>query len=454
MPFACAQGPADLSVSSLGSSVRSAWDHVALIGVCTASPHVGASFFWPPPCRLAPLAVAVLVATLTATLRAGILLILSRVALLLRLPLPLLPPPEPPGIESVISNDLLSSCNWRVDRVVPWRGKSHINTLELGTIGILERDLAITHPRSRFTALVDSSVAKASSAKGRSTSLALQPGLRHAAAHQIGFELYPAFGFAPTRLNIADDPTRRVSLRPPSGVALHQHLPIPVVHSLGRLRLRRPLASWARLFLVVLVARVGSSESFLSTLSGRFAPLLDTGPFCPLDFDSILGFPGEGPLLGLVPLAGLLGLGSALSFVGCFTTSWPILGPPRAFQCSRRPFSIGLFSLGFLACCGSPRVEPLFRVPPTCFACLPWITLDFDSSLGFPGEGWWLSFRVFRVFLVAAMAAPAPMTPADTERASRRAGLFLQADRVIIGPSLPRPSRRGFSTPRAGTWIL
>ena len=53
------------------------------------------------------------------------------------------------------------------------------------------------------------------------------------------------------------------------------------------------------------------------------------------------------------------------------------------------------------------------------------------SRRGANGEGWWLSFRVFRVFLVAAMAAPAPMTPADTERASRRAGLFLQADRVI-----------------------
>ena len=87
--------------------------------------------------------------------------------------------------------------NWRVDRVVPWRGKSHINTLELGTIGILERDLAITHPRSRFTALVDSSVAKASSAKGRSTSLALQPGLRRAAAHQIGFELTPPLALHP-----------------------------------------------------------------------------------------------------------------------------------------------------------------------------------------------------------------------------------------------------------------
>ena len=166
-----------------------------------------------------------------------------------------------PGLEGVVINDVL---DWKVNRVVPWRGTSHINTLELGTIGILERDLAVEAPGSRFTVFVDSSVAKASSAKGRSTSLALQPGLRRAMAQQVAFDLFPAFAFAPTRL-IADDPTRLVDLRKPCAVALHRLLPLPVLHQLGRVRFRRPLASWSRLFLVLLAVNNGFSEAFLRT---------------------------------------------------------------------------------------------------------------------------------------------------------------------------------------------
>ena len=147
-----------------------------------------------------------------------------------------------PGLEGVVINDVLMAADWkvnRVNRVVPWRGTSHINTLELGTIGILERDLAVEAPGSRFTVFVDSSVAKASSAKGRSTSLALQPGLRRAMAQQVAFDLFPAFAFAPTRL-IADDPTRLVDLRKPCAVALHRLLPLPVLHQLGRVRFSAP----------------------------------------------------------------------------------------------------------------------------------------------------------------------------------------------------------------------
>ena len=167
---------------------------------------------------------------------------------------------EKPGIESVLVNDILSAAPWKVEFVVPWRGRSHINTLELGAIGILDRQIARVSPHSRFTVLVDSSVAKAASAKGRSTALALQPGLRRAMAHQLAFSLFPAFGFAPTRLNIADDPTRRTTLREPASVGLYRALPLPVLHNCGRLRLRRPLSSWARLLLVVVASWLSPSN--------------------------------------------------------------------------------------------------------------------------------------------------------------------------------------------------
>ena len=344
--------------------------------------------------------------------------------------------PEPPGLESIIVNDVLMTGRWQVDKVVPWRGHSHINTLELGAIGILERQLSISSPGTRFTILVDSSVAKSSSAKGRSTSLALQPSLRRAMAHQIGFDIYPAFAFAPTRLNVADDPTRRVPLRTPSRESLHRVLPLAALHNLGSLRLRRPLASWARLFLVFSSAQLGLSSGLLRLLSGRFSPLLSDGPRPEqCDFDATLGYPGEGPSFAF-----------GLRF-GDF--SFGPLWLPALFWAGAS--STGLFSWGPLPLVGSPWVEPHHCLLPACRTSPAWARLDFDSSLGFPGEGWAFLFRVFRVFSVAAMAAPAPLTPADNERATRRSGLLLQADRVI------RPATRSNRAKLASAfseWLL
>ena len=339
---------------------------------------------------------------------------------------------ERPGIESIVVNDLLSAAPWKVDFVVPWKGKSHINTLELGAIGILERQLAKTSPHSRFTVLVDSSVAKAASAKGRSTSLALQPSLRRAMAHQLAFSLYPAFGFAPTRLNIADDPSRHSVLRAPSSCGLYKALPLPVLHNVGRLRLRRPLASWGRLFLVVVGVWLGPSEALLRALAGRFAPLLRSLPATPsIDFDSTLGFPGEGP----------------------FAT--PAGFHDHAISGVLSPFSPHGLVLALLhwSCFGSPWVEPTacVQLPFFCHCRLP--SLDFDSTLGFPGEGWGPLFRVFRVvwvFFSHGLATPVPRTPADCERANRRSSLFLVADRIV------RPvtrSNRGKLADAFSSWL-
>ena len=72
-------------------------------------------------------------------------------------------------------------------------------------------------PHSRFLSFVDSAVARGALAKGRSTSLLLQPLIRRAAVLQIAFDLYPVWPFCPTRLNVADDPTRDCPIRSPVG---------------------------------------------------------------------------------------------------------------------------------------------------------------------------------------------------------------------------------------------
>ena len=163
----------------------------------------------------------------------------------------------------------------------------------------LWRRVAREVPDSRITTLLDSVVAKAAAAKGRSTSFALSPALAKACSVQLAYGLYTAFGFAPTRLNTADPPSRGRALDPPSGVLLSSCLPPEAVHGLGELRFRRGLSSWACLVLAATLAGAPPSQLLCDILAGRHSALPEPYvPDCHRDFDACLGYPGEGP--GLV----------------------------------------------------------------------------------------------------------------------------------------------------------
>ena len=333
-----------------------------------------------------------------------------------------------PALESVVSNDLLCSGTWKVRRIIRWKGSHHINVLELSSLVVLLRELAREAPDSRFCVLLDSAVAKAAAAKGRSTSYALAPGLARACAIQLAFGLYMSLGFAPTRLNVADDPTRRVQLRPQALSSLCQWLPTWALHGLGARRFTRPLASWSRLFLLVLSSWGPPSSLICSALGGSAEPRPSGG--CLRDFDATLGYPGEGPVPSnlnvtesLPPLLPGPFLEGALEHAWLFfvplALTWARATSPVPFSCTDLGFTTTWISLASL---------------------LLWTSLSFDSTLGFPGEGWSL-FRVLLGIwgvgsLVAAMAPPAPRTPADARRAETRAPLVLFADRVV------RPSTR------------
>ena len=115
------------------------------------------------------------------------------------------------GHESVILNDLLFGRDWAVEHEWAWRRPGHINVLESNSFVSLLKKLCVEGGDLRFTTLLDSRVAKGAHAKGRSSSKALQLSLRKACAYTLAGKLHPSFGFAPTRLNVADAPTR---LRP------------------------------------------------------------------------------------------------------------------------------------------------------------------------------------------------------------------------------------------------
>lgn len=131
--------------------------------------------------------------------------------------------------ESVLVNDVLRAARWEAMRVWFWKSKVRINLLETSVVASLLKQMMRSHPGTRLNILLDSSVAKGALAKGRSSSLGLQPILRRAAACQIAGNLYPAHSYAPTKLNVADDPTRDAEIRLPSTLRLRDLLPVEVL---------------------------------------------------------------------------------------------------------------------------------------------------------------------------------------------------------------------------------
>ena len=91
-------------------------------------------------------------------------------------------------------------------------------------------------------------------------SFALTPALAKACAVQLAYGIYAAFGFAPTRLNTPDPPSRNRPLEDPGGLLLSSCLPPETVHGLGEHHFHRPLASWARLVLVAVLSEGPPSQ--------------------------------------------------------------------------------------------------------------------------------------------------------------------------------------------------
>ena len=84
--------------------------------------------------------------------------------------------------------------------------------------------------------------------KGRSSSRALDRELKRAAALQVAGGLYPAIQFGPTRLNVADDPTREADLRNPHPHSILDRFSRSDLYAASSFRcLTRPLANWLRL---------------------------------------------------------------------------------------------------------------------------------------------------------------------------------------------------------------
>ena len=232
------------------------------------------------------------------------------------------------GLEDQLSDDLCLSADWQTESAWHWKGSSHINLLETSAVLRFFRNRAREGGDQRFVFLSDSNVARSALARGRTSSNAMRPLLKKAAALAIAYGLYPAGRFSPTRMNPADAPSRGKPVPAPVRSSIINLLGLPALHWLSQKpKLRRCFANWCRLVILLV------PDFFEARWSGDWrryrASWILPDEFLPAisQFDSTLGFPGEGPfaifaLLGLMlspapsPLSWFLVLSCPLSCQG------------------------------------------------------------------------------------------------------------------------------------------
>ena len=203
------------------------------------------------------------------------------------------------GLESQLVNAVALRAPWTVDSVWDFKKNSHINILEFSVLERLSKRLALRGSPLRVTCLVDSHVVSAASSKGRTSSKGLGPVLRRFCAISVACGLYFSVPFVPTRLNVADDPTRSVPLRAASGALSPFDWDVNAVYDLACLpKLRRWASNWVRLILSLCGPPV-LTWADRSLYRRRFpvlaSPVAGVPPVSQMDFDCTLGFPGEGP---------------------------------------------------------------------------------------------------------------------------------------------------------------
>ena len=100
---------------------------------------------------------------------------------------------------------------WTVACAYPWKRSEHINVLELRAIlQCLEwRARSAAFHSCRFLHLSDSQICLAVLAKGRSSSRKINRLLRKVGALCVALNLYPLWAWIASRLNPADEPSRR-----------------------------------------------------------------------------------------------------------------------------------------------------------------------------------------------------------------------------------------------------
>ena len=218
------------------------------------------------------------------------------------------------GLEDQLSNELSVALEWHHYDSWVWRRRSHINVLETGAILRLMRRIAGEGGDKRILYLADSHVARSVVARGRSSAAALRLPLRKLCAVCLAFGIYPAGRFSPTRWNPSDHPTRDSEIPPPvPGFSLDLTDPLVATALATLSNLKRWASNWLRLSLLLAPNLL---DLAVDPSSYRSQPEFFISPSeWSIDFDSTLGFPGEGPWFVLLLWISLWGI-QVVSCVG------------------------------------------------------------------------------------------------------------------------------------------
>ena len=199
------------------------------------------------------------------------------------------------GLEDALGNDLCSGLRWKPFDDWYWRFPVHINVLEAQAVVRLLRRLAHEGGDLRVSVLIDSHVVRSCGARGRSSAGSLRPVLKKIAALSLSHGLYIAPRFVPTRLNPADCPTRNTPLPAPSQLIADKCSSYGLAFLASLCNLRRWASNWTRLTLLLSPSII---DFYVDSSCFRSHPIIPTlESEWTLDFDSTLGYPGEGPLM-------------------------------------------------------------------------------------------------------------------------------------------------------------
>eukprot|EP00435_Cladocopium_sp_Y103_P022609 s2450_g5.t1 len=155
------------------------------------------------------------------------------------------------GLENLLVNQVAQTEKW--EPLFSWRFKrqSHINILELSSVLRLVVHLAKTAAHTRVVCLTDSIVVRGAVSKGRTSSRGLSAVLRKICSCVVAAGLYITVPFVPTRLNVADDPTREAEIRGAAGEKVGESAE-DLFDMACFPPMRRWAANWARFLLLVL----------------------------------------------------------------------------------------------------------------------------------------------------------------------------------------------------------
>ena len=127
----------------------------------------------------------------------------------------LLPRTTRGAVEKLYLNDFVEGASWTVTFQEKLRNPEHINISELRALRKAICQQSAKFPDSRHMFLVDSLVVLGACAKGRSSAPSLNGLLQTVLPYILGSNFYPGFDFTPTRINPGDHPSRHRVVPPP-----------------------------------------------------------------------------------------------------------------------------------------------------------------------------------------------------------------------------------------------